>query len=190
MLADYYDVIYTYWVSPLIEQRFVTIEEIKEMLSGMERIMTGISNADPKHVFCNFIWLTVVHAADHVICKNIVHSHVIGNIEEKEFDISANWKKLLHGSNWFKSWNTQYWAFKSRIFWETFGGDQPISFGTIQDKTIDDNLYYKFTRTNLTKTEQNTINAIHKNYLTQMRICSQKYNWLMHINDVTSSISY
>ena len=189
MLADYYDVIYTHWVLPLIEQGFITIAEIQEMLYGMELVMTGISNADPKHVFCNFIWLNVVHASDHIVGKKILQCHVIGNIEEKEFDISKNWTHLLHGSNWFKSWNTQYWAFKSRMFWETFN-DQPISFDTIQDKIIDDNLYYKFKRTNLNETEQNTINALHQNYINKMRICSQKYNWLVNISDITSSISY
>ena len=186
----------------LYENNFLKDECLERWVTYMEQegypgVLKCKRDGNYLHIFSTFIWLNVVHGADHVLSNNIVrkwgvNASLVPMHSQQWYREHGDYDYLdvLEGKDWKSRWRIQWYAMRIRVFWGTFGG--PWNQGGFHaDHMIDSHLHRHFRDIDgITEDERKQIDGIHVEFVRKMKECDVKYRWLMRVEYFTAGIQY
>jgi len=201
-LADYYEIIHLEFSLKLYTKQYVTDHDLEIWVHYLEQQgFTGLSlcrrDGGYLHILSTFLWLNVVHAADHTIADNIIRDFGIGGSyvamrSEQWYKDNEhyNFVDVLEGKSCCSRWRLQFYAFKNRMFWEAFGGPKSdICF--VADYFMDSNLYRRFIDVDdINENQRIELNQIHAQFIRKLKNVDLSWRWLIPVEEFNAGIHY
>jgi len=194
MVSDYYLSVHKF-ISKLNENGLIDLKELRGFIQEINNDgMNGLSKCNELDVLCTLIWTNgFIHGTDHITYYNILKNFPFMvcynklNITNNNKNVNIDYKSILH------SWSACWTSVKSEMFVNTFTQPTNSCLNSVADYSASPNLYRKFINALEIKNDQQKfqlINNIHDEYLQSLYNVSDKYDWMMHVNEFDASISY